>query len=186
MSIKMIGVYGGVFVGMLILALFTTGTFQRGILPRLSGHGASESAGEGAPGAAAEAGPKTPLPATTAQDPATTAQNPATATPPVPVAEAPHAPPANTADGATPVRREAVPGIEAGKEAQVQRLARIYEGMRPKEAAVVLEKIERPLATQVLHGIKERQTAKILAAMNPTVAAELTRLLGQVGESVAP
>lgn len=79
MSIKALGLYGGVFVGMLVLALFTTGTFQQGILPRLSGHGASEGAGEGAPGPAAEAGPKAPAPSVEAQNPAA---------PPVPVAEA--------------------------------------------------------------------------------------------------
>jgi hypothetical protein len=180
MSIKAIGLYGGVFVGMLVLALFTTGTFQQGILPRLSGHGANESAAEGASGSTAEAGPKAFTPSGEAQKPPP---------PPVPslaVAEAPPGPPAGTSEGAPPVRREAAAAIEAGKEAQAKRLARIYEGMRPKEAAAVLEKIERPLATLVLQGIKERQTAKILAAMNPTVAAELTRLLGQTGESVTP
>ena len=178
MSIKALGLYGGVFVGMLALALFTTGTFQQGILPRLSGHGASEGAGEGAPGPAVEAGPKAPAPSVEAQNPA--------ATPPVPVIEASHEPAAGTAGAPPPVRGEAAAGIEAGREAQVKRLARIYEGMRPKEAAAVLEKIERPLATQVLQGIKERQAAKILAAMNPGVAAELTHLLGPTGERVTP
>jgi hypothetical protein len=177
MSIKALGLYGGVFVGMLVLALFTTGTFQQGILPRLSGHGASEGAGEGAPGPAAEAGPKAPAPSVEAQNPAA---------PPVPVAEASPEPAAALTNAPPPVRGEAAAGIEAGREAQVKRLARIYEGMRPKEAAAVLEKIERPLATQVLHGVKERQAAKILAAMNPAVAAELTHLLGPTGERVMP
>ena len=174
MSIKALGLYGGVFVGMLALALFTTGTFQQGILPRLSGHGASE----GAPGPAAETGPKAPAPSVEGQNPA--------AAPPVPLAEAPIEPTAGLTNAPPPVRGEAAAGIEAGREAQVKRLARIYEGMRPKEAAAVLEKIERPLATQVLQEIKERPAAKILAAMNPAVAAELTHLLGPTGERVTP
>ena len=44
MSIKMLGLYGGFFVGMLALALFVTGVFQRGILPRLSPRAKSEAA----------------------------------------------------------------------------------------------------------------------------------------------
>ena len=178
MSIKALGVYGGGFIGMLVLALFTTGTFQKGILPRLSGHAGSEGAGEGAPGPSAEAGPKAPSSSVEGQNPA--------AAPPVPAAEAPREPAAGPANASPPARGEAAAGIEAGREEQVKRLARIYEGMRPKEAAAVLEKIERPLATQVLHGIKERQAAKILAAMNPAVAAELTHLLGPTGERATP
>jgi flagellar motility protein MotE (MotC chaperone) len=51
--------------------------------------------------------------------------------------------------------------------------------MRPKEAAGVLEKLERPLAAEVLGYMRERQAAKILGAMNADTAAELSRLLGQ-------
>jgi flagellar motility protein MotE (MotC chaperone) len=51
--------------------------------------------------------------------------------------------------------------------------------MRAKEAASVIEKLERPLAARVLSEIKDRQAAKILGAMNPAAAADLTRLLGQ-------
>ncbi len=67
----------------------------------------------------------------------------------------------------------------ADKPGQVKRLARLYEGMRPKEAATVLEKLDRSLAAGVLSEIKDRQAAKILGAMSPGVAAELTRFLGQ-------
>jgi flagellar motility protein MotE (MotC chaperone) len=51
--------------------------------------------------------------------------------------------------------------------------------MRAKEAAIVIEKLERSLAVKVLGEIRERQAAKILGAMNPAAAADLSRLLGQ-------
>jgi flagellar motility protein MotE (MotC chaperone) len=54
--------------------------------------------------------------------------------------------------------------------------------MRPKEAAAVLERLERPLAASVLREIRERQASKILGAMTPATAAELTRMLGQQAE----
>jgi flagellar motility protein MotE (MotC chaperone) len=71
--------------------------------------------------------------------------------------------------------REA-PGEPAGR---VKRLARLYEGMRAKEAAAVLERLERPLAMRILSLLSERQAGKILSAMNPSAAAEVSRLLGQ-------
>jgi flagellar motility protein MotE (MotC chaperone) len=61
----------------------------------------------------------------------------------------------------------------------------MYEGMRPKEAAGVMEKIERPLAARVLTEMRERQASKILGAMTPATAAELTRLLGQTSEKAS-
>ena len=191
MFIKMLGVYGGVFVGMLALALFATGTFQQGILPRLSGHrgeGAGEPS-EAAHGSATEGGPKVPVAASEPQQPAapsTPAPSATAAISPAPSATGPEPAAAGGRGLATVPQREVAPGIEAGRDAQVKRLARMYEGMRPKEAAAVLEKIERPLATQVLQEVKERQAAKILAAMNPSVAAELTRLLGPKEEKATP
>jgi len=73
----------------------------------------------------------------------------------------------------------AEPRVEATPEAgaAVKRLSRMYEGMRPKEAAGVLEKLDRELAAQMLAEINHRHAAKILAAMNPTAAAELTNQL---------
>jgi flagellar motility protein MotE (MotC chaperone) len=54
--------------------------------------------------------------------------------------------------------------------------------MRPKEAASVLEKLDRPFAARILADIRERQAARILGSMNPAAAAELSRLLGQPTE----
>jgi flagellar motility protein MotE (MotC chaperone) len=58
--------------------------------------------------------------------------------------------------------------------------------MRPKEAAAVIEKLERPLAVRILTEVRERQAAKILGAMNAAAAAELTRLLGQPSSRETP
>jgi flagellar protein FlbB len=167
MSVKMLGIYGGFFVGMLALALFVTGVFQQGILPRFSRAAKSETAkGQEPEGAAKAPGSATEVRKTTEA-----------ATAPTSAAE-----PAKAVQGAgqaiLSAPTETLSRAATDRSAQVTRLARMYEGMRPKEAAGVLEKLERPLAAQVLAAIKERQAAKILGVMNPDVAAELTRLLG--------
>jgi flagellar motility protein MotE (MotC chaperone) len=171
MSVKTIGLYSGFFAGMLLVALFVTGVFQQGILPRFSGAGKEEpkqrhetESGAKGPGTGATA--RAPMESATDSTPS--------AEPSEPLATAP----ARQA-AAHPAGGAAEAAADAG--APVKRLSRMYEGMRAKEAAGVLEKLERPFAAQVLAEISPRHAAKILAAMTPAAAAELTRLLGQPG-----
>lgn len=172
MSIKALGMYGGFFLGMLLLALFVTGVFQQAILPRLSRPAAGEGAGsqEASTEDKAQLGATGPTVGVSAEPAPTVEATAATSDPPRDAAAA-AAPSGGPRDAAA-----------TGAGAQVRRLARMYEGMRPKEAASVLEKLERPLAARVLTEIKERQASKILGAMNPSTAAELSRLLGDVME----
>ena len=66
---------------------------------------------------------------------------------------------------------------QAGRELKDDktRLARLYTGMRPRDAASIVEKLEPSLATHILTRIPDRQAAKILGAMDPDIAARLTR-----------
>ena len=183
MSMKWIGVYGGFFVLALALALFVTGVFQERIMPRLhrqegdeavKAEQAAESSKEATPGkAAAGDEPRTPEDSRPNESPS------AAPTPPV-MAQEP------TPKPGTPAPSEKQDPSTGSGQAQVKRLARLYEGMRPKEAATVLEKLDRPLAAGVLSEIKDRQAAKILGAMVPSTAAELTRLLGQAATGETP
>lgn len=185
MSAKWLGIYGGFFLTMLALALLVTGVFQQHLLPRLwaSGGPAAHNTGE-EEGQGKEEAQGTQSPAGAA--------NPAEPTPP---------PPSAAPTGATEQAKNAVATPEilprnpepkpvkdrsTDKDAQVKRLARMYEGMRPKEAASIMEKLERPFAVQVLSEIRDRQAAKILGAMNPATAAELARLFGQSSRGETP
>jgi len=168
---KWIGIYSGFFVAMLALALFITGVFQQGILPRVWG---AWSSGESRSGRGSEPPPEH---AQIKQDLTSVAT-------PVPKATSDQAmagPPALQPAAAS---LTAKPGKDstADKSAQVKRLARMYEGMRPREAASVLEKLERSLAVRVLSEVRDRQAAKILGAMSPATAAELTQLLDRTLE----
>jgi hypothetical protein len=193
--IMRVGLYGGFFAGMLAVALLLTGVLQQGILPRLNGrssHPATEQpapAPSGTPAveqsAAAQPAPaKSAAETTGAEQPATGAAS-APAPSPAPGMGAHEAPRPSAAPALPPSVAAKGTGVPE-REGQAKRLARVYEGMRPKEAAAVLEKLDRPLAAQVLAEIRDRQTSKILGAMNPATAAELTRLFGQPAERATP
>lgn len=59
-------------------------------------------------------------------------------------------------------------------------LARLYEAMRPRDAAVIFNQLDMPILVQVVNRMAYRRAAPVLAAMDPDRArqltAELTRL----------
>jgi len=59
-------------------------------------------------------------------------------------------------------------------EVQVEKLVKMFESMRAKQAAAVLEEAEVPVALGVLRVMKSQRAGPILAAMTPTHAALLT------------
>lgn len=60
------------------------------------------------------------------------------------------------------------------QDAKVASLARLYESMKPKDAAVILQTLELETLLLVAERIKERKLAPILAEMNPARARDLT------------
>jgi flagellar motility protein MotE (MotC chaperone) len=67
-------------------------------------------------------------------------------------------------------------------------LARIYQAMKPKAAAVVFEQLAMDVQVEVAQRMRERATAGILAAMSPKGAAALTMAMArrQAGSAAAP
>jgi flagellar motility protein MotE (MotC chaperone) len=60
------------------------------------------------------------------------------------------------------------------EEARIKSLVRIYETMKPKEAARVFEQLEMPVLLSVLQRMKEIKSAPILASMEPAKAKAVT------------
>jgi flagellar motility protein MotE (MotC chaperone) len=56
-------------------------------------------------------------------------------------------------------------------------LARIYQTMKPARAAPIFEKLDLEVQTQVVHRMRDRSTALILASMSPSAAVELSMAL---------
>lgn len=59
-------------------------------------------------------------------------------------------------------------------EQQILSLVKIYENMKPKEAARIFEEIDMAVLLQVVGHMDEKKIAPILANMNPTRAKEVT------------
>lgn len=71
-------------------------------------------------------------------------------------------------------------------EAQMQSLVKIYESMKPKDAARIFEGLDMEVLLEVVERMKERKTAPILAQMNPRRAEEVTLELAQRRELPLP
>lgn len=71
-------------------------------------------------------------------------------------------------------------------EAQMQSLVKIYESMKPKDAARIFEELDMEVLLDVIERMKERKTAPILAEMNPQRAKSVTLELAQRRELPLP
>jgi flagellar motility protein MotE (MotC chaperone) len=68
---------------------------------------------------------------------------------------------------------------EEQTESQYESLVKIYESMKPKDAARIFEEMDMSVLLPVVERMKERKTAPILAKMNPVKANAITTQLAQ-------
>ena len=73
---------------------------------------------------------------------------------------------------------------EAEEARTYEQLARIYQAMKPKKAAVVFEQLDLDVQIEVARRMRERAIAQILAAMTPAAAARVSMALA--GKRPAP
>lgn len=65
------------------------------------------------------------------------------------------------------------------EESELQSIVKIYETMKPKDAASILGDLEMPILLGIMEAMKERKSASILAAMEPQRAREVTTELAR-------
>ncbi|MDX2095628.1 MAG: hypothetical protein SFW64_06805 [Alphaproteobacteria bacterium] len=63
------------------------------------------------------------------------------------------------------------------QDAQIQSLVKIYEGMKPDEAAAIFNELEMPILLDVISKMSDRKVASVLANMNPKRARDVTQEL---------
>ena len=66
---------------------------------------------------------------------------------------------------------------EQREDASWRGLVKVYEAMRPRDAAVIFNDLDMPVLLQVMDRMKEAKAAPILAAMQPDKARDLTTKL---------
>lgn len=64
--------------------------------------------------------------------------------------------------------------LDAKSSLRVKSLAKIYENMKPQEAAKIFDELEMPILLEVMHNMKEIKVAPIIAQMNPSRAKEVS------------
>jgi flagellar motility protein MotE (MotC chaperone) len=67
--------------------------------------------------------------------------------------------------------------VDEKQVAQLESLVKIYETMKPKDAARIFEALEMPVLLDVVERMREGKSAPILAAMDPMKAKEVTASL---------
>ncbi len=72
------------------------------------------------------------------------------------------------------VLAELIKNYEEHEEANIRSLVRIYENMKPKDAARIFEQLEMDTLLLVVERMKERKLAAIMAEMSPGKAKEVT------------
>ncbi len=74
--------------------------------------------------------------------------------------------------------------LEAGQrqrdDASWQGLVKLYETMKPREAAAIFNELSMPVLLQVLDRMKDAKAATVLAAMNPDKARDVTTELARM------
>jgi flagellar motility protein MotE (MotC chaperone) len=72
---------------------------------------------------------------------------------------------------------------EAFEEQRLGHLVKVYEGMRPAEAASLVERLDEDTAVRLFFRMKEKKISKILEAVKPDVAARLSERLAALQQS---
>jgi flagellar motility protein MotE (MotC chaperone) len=65
------------------------------------------------------------------------------------------------------------------EEAKLKSLVKMYEIMKPKEAAQIFEKLEMPVLLDVIERMREQKSGPIIAKMDPAKAEKLTAALAE-------
>jgi len=66
---------------------------------------------------------------------------------------------------------------EAFEEKRLEHLIKVYEGMKPEEAAPLIERLKEDTAVILFYRMKEKKVSQILGFVNPDVAAKISERL---------
>lgn len=68
----------------------------------------------------------------------------------------------------------------AREEAGMRGLVKLYEGMRPRDAAVIFDELEMPVLVRLMDQMREAKAAPVMGAMRPERARMLTAELARL------
>ncbi|MBI5121365.1 MAG: hypothetical protein HZA67_10190 [Rhodospirillales bacterium] len=65
------------------------------------------------------------------------------------------------------------------EDVKIRSLVKIYESMKPKDAAKIFEELDMPILLEVIERMKEKKAADVLANVSPQKAKEITFQLSE-------
>jgi flagellar motility protein MotE (MotC chaperone) len=71
------------------------------------------------------------------------------------------------------------------QQKDVQSLVKIYENMKPSDAATIFNQLQMPILLSVIGSMSERKVAPVLASMDPKRAKEVTEELAELRKAKA-
>lgn len=71
------------------------------------------------------------------------------------------------------------------QNSEIKSLVRIYESMKPTDAAAIFNELDMPILLEVIDKMSERKAAPILAGMTPRKARDVTQELAELRKSRA-
>ncbi|RMF93403.1 MAG: hypothetical protein D6736_01840 [Nitrospinota bacterium] len=74
---------------------------------------------------------------------------------------------------------------KAFEEKRFEHLVKVYEGMKPEEAASLIEQLQEETAVRLLYRMREKKVSQILEMVKPEVAARISERLLAQSQSVA-
>ena len=72
------------------------------------------------------------------------------------------------------------------QDTQIKSLVKIYESMKPDEAAAIFNEMEMPILLEVIGKMSERKVAPVLANMSPKKARDVTQELAEKRKKAVP
>ena len=69
---------------------------------------------------------------------------------------------------------------QKGQEAAWDNLVKLYEAMKPRDAATIFDDLDMPVLIELARRMNERKAAAILSSMQPDRARDLTARLAQL------
>ncbi len=76
--------------------------------------------------------------------------------------------------------------LDAKEQRRIGNLVKVYENMKPKDAAKIFDELEMPVLMSVVERMKVRKLAPVVAAMNPDKARKITRSMAKRQKTPAP
>lgn len=74
--------------------------------------------------------------------------------------------------------------LDAKSSMRIKSLAKIYENMKPQDAAKIFDELEMPILLEIIRNMKEMKVAPVIAQMNPQKAKDVSLEFTKISDDI--